>query len=90
MLLEIFSKVLPEFDEDQVYTSDILKICTWYGVLKDHIDFQKEVEEDKSSDDKKTTSATKSTAKPKKAPAKRVSAKSAPAKAPKLTQRKMS
>ncbi len=87
---DFFRKVLPEFDEDQVYTSDILKICTWYGVLKDHIDFQKEVEEDESSDDKKTTSATKSAAKPKKAPAKKVSAKSAPAKAPKLTQRKMS
>jgi hypothetical protein len=85
-----FRKVLPEFDEDQVYTSDILKVCSWYTILKEHIDFQKAEEEESTSDDKKSATNTKSAAKPKKTPVKKVSAKSAPAKAPKLTQRKMS
>lgn len=87
---EFFRKVLPDFDEDQVYTSDILKLCNWYTVLKDHIDFQKEEEAEESSDDKITTSKAKTAAKPKKGPVKKVSTKSAHAKAPKLTQRKMS
>ena len=34
-----FRKVLPSFDEDQVYTSDILKICAWYGILEGKVDF---------------------------------------------------
>ena len=87
---DFFRKVLPEFDEDQVYTSDILKVCNWYTVLKDHIDFQKEAEEEESTEDKKSGASTKAAAKPKKTPVKKVSTKSAPAKAPKLTQRKMS
>lgn len=86
---EFFRKVLPEFDEDQVYTSDILKVCNWYTVLKDHIDFQKE-EAEETSDDKKSAAKTKAAAKPKKVPVKKVSTKGAHAKAPKLTQRKMS
>lgn len=85
-----FRKVLPDFDEDQVYTSDILKVCNWYTVLKDHIDFQKEVEEEVATEDKKGGTKSKAAAKPKKAPVKKVSTKSAHAKAPKLTQRKMS
>lgn len=85
-----FKKVLPNFDEEQVYTSDIIKVCNWYTILKDHIDFQKEeTSEDDKGDKKIATKAKKPTAAKKAAP-KKVSAKSAPAKAPKLTQRKMS
>ncbi|MBO6515764.1 MAG: DUF5606 domain-containing protein [Bacteroidia bacterium] len=88
---DFFGEILPNFDRDQVYTSDILKICSWYAILKDHIDFQKEPEASDDSDEKKETTKAK-TKKPsaKKAPVKKVSAKSAPAKAPKVTQRKMS
>lgn len=39
---DFFAQVLPNFDQDQVYTSDILKICNWYTILKDKIDFQAE------------------------------------------------
>ncbi len=88
-----FKEVLPNFDDEQVYTSDILKVCSWYTIVKGHIDFQKEEEADDAADgEEKKTSATKTSkaVKPKKAPAKKVSTKSAPAKAPKLTQRKMS
>ncbi|MFT5725060.1 MAG: hypothetical protein ACI9JN_002183 [Bacteroidia bacterium] len=87
---EFFRKVLPDFDEDQVYTSDILKVCNWYTVLKEHMDFQKEDDPEEGSDEKKSTAKTKSIAKPAKGPVNKVSTKSAHAKAPKLTQRKMS
>ena len=29
-----FREVLPEFDEDRVYTSDIKKILNWYNILQ--------------------------------------------------------
>ena len=29
-----FREVLPEFDEDRVYTSDIKKILNWYNLLQ--------------------------------------------------------
>ena len=31
---EYFREVLPEFDEDRVYTSDIKKILNWYNLLQ--------------------------------------------------------
>lgn len=31
-----FRTILPEFDEDRVYTSDIKKVIKWYGILKEH------------------------------------------------------
>lgn len=34
-LLEFFGKVLPEFDKEKVYVSDIKKIVTWYNLLFD-------------------------------------------------------
>lgn len=33
-LKEYFREVLPEFDEDRVYTSDIKKILNWYNLLQ--------------------------------------------------------
>ena len=42
---DFFAQVLPNFDQDQVYTSDILKICNWYTILKGKIDFQAETTE---------------------------------------------
>lgn len=36
---EFFRKVLPNFDEDQVYVSDIVKLAHWYELLKGHVDF---------------------------------------------------
>lgn len=31
-----FRSILPDFDEDRVYTSDIKKVIKWYGILKEH------------------------------------------------------
>ncbi|MFM2317084.1 MAG: hypothetical protein RLZZ155_1416 [Bacteroidota bacterium] len=41
-LREEFKKVLPDFDEDRVYDSDIKKLFNWYGLLKsrDMLDFE--------------------------------------------------
>jgi hypothetical protein len=33
-LLSYFREVLPEFDEDRVYASDIKKILNWYNILQ--------------------------------------------------------
>ena len=34
-LKEAFSDVLPDYDEDRVYVSDIKKVFAWYNILKD-------------------------------------------------------
>ncbi|HYQ58954.1 MAG TPA: DUF5606 domain-containing protein [Draconibacterium sp.] len=48
-LKEYFAKVLPEYDQDRVYVSDIKKVLQWYNVLqeKDMLDFTEKEEEDK-------------------------------------------
>ncbi|MCC7514396.1 MAG: DUF5606 domain-containing protein [Bacteroidia bacterium] len=38
VILSSFEKILPEFDKDRVYTSDIKKVFKWYNLLKDKID----------------------------------------------------
>ncbi|MHA6279983.1 DUF5606 family protein [Salinimicrobium sp. CAU 1759] len=42
-LEEYFSEVLPDYDEDRVYVSDIKKIIQWYNLLvsKGYTDFSK-------------------------------------------------
>jgi len=58
-----FKEVLPEYDEERVYISDIKKVLTWYNLLHDLkllevVDKEEEKdelnEEDKSPDSKKT------------------------------------
>jgi hypothetical protein len=33
-LKEYFSKILPDYDRDKVYTSDIKKVISWYNILQ--------------------------------------------------------
>jgi hypothetical protein len=51
-LEEYFSEVLPDYDEDRVYVSDIKKIIQWYNLLisKGFTDFSKK-ETEASSDE---------------------------------------
>jgi len=35
-LEEYFFEVLPNYDEDKVYVSDIKKVIQWYNILHDH------------------------------------------------------
>lgn len=46
-LEEYFFEVLPNYDEDRVYVSDIKKVIQWYNILTDNkiIDFSIEKEE---------------------------------------------
>lgn len=45
-LEEYFFNVLPDYDEDRVYASDIKKIVQWYNLLQKHdmLDFEVEKE----------------------------------------------
>lgn len=51
-LEEYFSEVLPEYDEDRVYASDIKKVVQWYNLLisKGFTDFSKS-EENKTDEE---------------------------------------
>lgn len=55
-LEEFFQEILPEYDEDRVYTSDIKKIIQWYNLLieKGVKDFTKQEAEEvtESEEDK--------------------------------------
>ena len=57
-LEEYFFGVLPDYDEDRVYASDIKKVVQWYNLLtkKGLTDFE-EPKEDASTDKKKDTNA---------------------------------
>lgn len=52
---EYFATILPNFDDDRVYTNDIKKILSWYNQLIsagiDH--FKEEADEDAASEDVK-------------------------------------
>ncbi len=57
-LKSYMSEVLPEYDEDRVYVSDIKKLVNWYNILQkfELLDFSKETketEEAKETEEKK-------------------------------------
>jgi hypothetical protein len=53
LLQAFFLEVVPDYDSERVYISDIRKIISWYNLLLEHqlLDFT-EKEEDKSGEDK--------------------------------------
>lgn len=48
-----FEKIVPDFDKDRVYISDIKKVLLWYNELQERelLDFTEEPEEPKESDE---------------------------------------
>jgi len=48
-LKKYFEKVVPEYDKDRVYVSDIKKVILWYNILhgKKMLDFSQEEDKDK-------------------------------------------
>ncbi|HSO85903.1 MAG TPA: DUF5606 domain-containing protein [Draconibacterium sp.] len=46
-----FEKIVPEYDKDRVYVSDIKKVLLWYNTLqqKDLLDFSEEEKEEKKA-----------------------------------------
>ena len=59
-----FFEVLPNYDEDRVYASDIKKVVQWYNILHENklLDFSESA--DKSSDKEAKPAAKKTAAKP--------------------------
>lgn len=62
----LFKKILPNFDEDRVYTNDIKKIFNWYPVLKENdlLNFEakeeeaaEEIENDKGQESEENSKA---------------------------------
>lgn len=53
-LEEYFFEVLPNYDEDKVYVSDIKKVIQWYNILHDHgiTDFTEPEEKSGTEDEK--------------------------------------
>lgn len=47
-----FRKIVANFDEDQVYNSDIVKLVSWYLVIKDKVDFKNLMESEDAADEK--------------------------------------
>lgn len=41
-LREYFYEIAPDHDEDRVYSSDIKKVITWFGILKERPEFNEE------------------------------------------------
>ncbi len=50
-LEEYFFNILPDYDEDRVYASDIKKVIQWYNLLQKHNMLNLLDEEEKSSDE---------------------------------------
>jgi len=58
VLHEYFRKILPDYDEDKVHTSDIKKLIKWFNFLNerkmiDMIDEEEETTEEDATEDKK-------------------------------------
>lgn len=48
-LRDYFRKVLPDFDEGRVYTSDIKKIITWYNSVREMLDPEEQSKDENNS-----------------------------------------
>lgn len=53
---DFFREILPDFDDDRVYTSDIKKLFTWYNTLIDKgiTEFVEKADEDNTPEETKT------------------------------------
>ncbi len=83
-------EVLPNYDKERVYISDLKKLVQWYGILKDRLDWEALAKEDESeeSDKPKAEVKEKKTEPKKTAPKKTAAPKSANVKMKTNTPRK--
>ncbi|MGF7139004.1 DUF5606 family protein [Roseimarinus sediminis] len=58
VLKKYFETILPDYDQDRVYVSDIKKVLQWYNVLQqsDMLQFDDEEQENEASDEQQTES----------------------------------
>ncbi|MFN3557508.1 MAG: DUF5606 domain-containing protein [Bacteroidales bacterium] len=59
VLFAYFEEVLPDFDKDRVYSSDIKKVLAWYNLLLDHNLITEPVEEQEDTPTEETADAAK-------------------------------
>ncbi|MCP4550601.1 MAG: hypothetical protein GY834_00855 [Bacteroidetes bacterium] len=54
LIKSTFEEMVPDYDQDRVYVSDIRKVLQWYNLLveKEMLNFEEEVDEEKSDDSK--------------------------------------
>ena len=51
-LMEFLKSVVPDYDEEKVYASDVKKLINWYGIIdKNYPDLLNEVEEESAIED---------------------------------------
>ena len=50
----LLADVLPEYDEDRVYVSDMKKLVNWYYIVKDYVGFTEKEEEAAAATDSET------------------------------------
>jgi hypothetical protein len=55
-------QILPDFDEERVYLSDMKKLATWYRIVKQHIGFTAPEKEGKAAEKKAEKKAPKAKA----------------------------
>lgn len=59
-LFAYFAEILPEYDKDRVYASDIKKLINWYNILiENKIDFEAEEKEAEETGEEKAEDAEK-------------------------------
>ncbi|MDR2963609.1 MAG: DUF5606 domain-containing protein [Bacteroidales bacterium] len=80
---EYFEDVLPTYDKERVYVSDMKKVLSWYTILqgKNLLDFEKKAEETAASEESTETAKVKTPAK-----AKTATPKAKTSAAPKMTK----
>jgi hypothetical protein len=61
-LINLFTEILPDYDKERVYVSDIKKVITWYNTLvqKDLLKSEPEAKEDNKTEEVANDDATKS------------------------------
>lgn len=58
-------KVLPSYDNERIYLSDMKKLASWYTILKDKLDFEALKKADSTTEENKEEAKTESKAKSK-------------------------
>jgi len=78
-LTKYLLEILPNYDEDRVYSSDIKKLFQWYNILHKADALKVEEKEEEKTTTKKDTKKDSEEKETKKAPAKKTAAKKKPA-----------
>jgi hypothetical protein len=75
-----FKQILPDYDAERVYNSDIIKLVAWYKILENKLDFQSLDSEGDDSEEGKKSESIKVSNKPNAAVINKVSKSSSSAK----------